>query len=52
MSDHKIGEHKRAGLTRHTIIETALRLLDQVGLEGLTVRRLAAELGVQSPALY
>ena len=47
-----MGEYKRAGLTRQTIIHTALRLLDQVGLEGLTVRRLAAELGVQSPALY
>src|SRR4029453_18762725 len=45
-------EYKRAGLTRETIIQTALGLLDQVGLEGLTVRRLAAELGVQSPALY
>ena len=45
-------ERKRAGLTRQTIIQSALRLLDQVGLEGLTVRRLAAELGVQSPALY
>ncbi|MFI7638790.1 TetR/AcrR family transcriptional regulator C-terminal domain-containing protein [Nonomuraea sp. NPDC049400] len=42
----------RPGLTRQTLIETALRLLDEVGLEGLTVRRLAAELGVQSPALY
>lgn len=43
---------KRPGLTRHTMIETALRLLDEVGLDGLTVRRLATELGVQSPALY
>ncbi|GAA3219084.1 TetR/AcrR family transcriptional regulator C-terminal domain-containing protein [Nonomuraea helvata] len=42
----------RPGLTRQTLIETALRLLDEVGLEGLTVRRLAADLGVQSPALY
>jgi AcrR family transcriptional regulator len=42
----------RPGLTRQMLIETALRLLDEVGLEGLTVRRLAAELGVQSPALY
>jgi AcrR family transcriptional regulator len=42
----------RPNLTRHLLIETALRLLDEVGLEGLTVRRLAAELGVQSPALY
>jgi TetR/AcrR family transcriptional regulator, tetracycline repressor protein len=45
-------ERKRAGLSRQTIIQTALGLLDQVGLEGLTVRRLAAELDVQSPALY
>jgi TetR/AcrR family transcriptional regulator, tetracycline repressor protein len=34
------------------MIETALLLLDEVGLDGLTVRRLAAELGVQSPSLY
>ena len=48
-----VGEHKRAaGLTRPTIVHTALGLLDQVGLDGLTVRRLAAALGVQSPALY
>ncbi|MER6171927.1 TetR/AcrR family transcriptional regulator C-terminal domain-containing protein [Streptosporangium sp. NPDC001681] len=48
-----MGENKRgAGLTRQTMIDTALRLLDEVGLDGLTVRRLASELGVQSPALY
>ncbi|MEU8609721.1 TetR/AcrR family transcriptional regulator C-terminal domain-containing protein [Actinoplanes sp. NPDC048791] len=40
------------GLTREVLIEAGLKLLDEVGLEGLTVRRLAAELGVQSPALY
>lgn len=40
------------GLSREVLIETGLRLLDEVGLEGLTVRRLATELGVQSPALY
>jgi TetR/AcrR family tetracycline transcriptional repressor len=40
------------GLTREVLIETGLRLLDEVGLDGLTVRRLATELGVQSPALY
>lgn len=43
---------KRAGLTRPTIIEAGLRLLNEVGLEGLTVRRLADDLDVQSPALY
>jgi TetR/AcrR family tetracycline transcriptional repressor len=40
------------GLTREILVETGLRLLDEVGLDGLTVRRLATELGVQSPALY
>ena len=40
------------GLTREVLIEAGLKLLDEVGLDGLTVRRLAAELGVQSPALY
>jgi TetR/AcrR family tetracycline transcriptional repressor len=39
-------------LERDKIVETALRLLDEVGLEKLTLRRLAAELGVQAPALY
>jgi TetR/AcrR family transcriptional regulator, tetracycline repressor protein len=40
------------GLSREVLVETGLRLLDEVGLDGLTVRKLAAELGVQSPALY
>lgn len=39
-------------LTRQTIVETAVGLLNEVGLDGLTMRRLAAELGVQNPALY
>lgn len=43
---------KRPGLTRRTLIEAGLRLVDEVGLDGLTVRRLAAELDVKSPALY
>ncbi|WP_405142617.1 TetR/AcrR family transcriptional regulator C-terminal domain-containing protein [Sphaerisporangium sp. NBC_01403] len=47
-----MSDRGRAGLTRQTMIDAALRLLDEVGLDGLTVRRLAAELGVQSPALY
>jgi TetR/AcrR family tetracycline transcriptional repressor len=34
------------------VIETGLRLLNEAGLDGLTVRRLAAELDVKSPALY
>lgn len=34
------------------MIRTALALLDEVGLDGLTVRRLAERLNVQNPALY
>jgi TetR/AcrR family tetracycline transcriptional repressor len=41
-----------AGLNREVIVDAALALLDGVGLDGLTVRSLADELGVQSPALY
>lgn len=39
-------------LDRETVVRTALRLLDDVGLERLTLRRIAAELDVQAPALY
>jgi AcrR family transcriptional regulator len=47
-----MGDTTKAGLTRQTLIDTALRLLEEVGLDGLTVRRLATELGVKSPSLY
>jgi TetR/AcrR family tetracycline transcriptional repressor len=40
------------GLARDTVVRAALELLDETGLEGLSVRRLAARLGVQNPALY
>jgi TetR/AcrR family tetracycline transcriptional repressor len=39
-------------LERDRVVRAALELLDQVGLDGLTLRKLAAELGVQAPALY
>jgi TetR/AcrR family tetracycline transcriptional repressor len=39
-------------LIRGNVVATALRLLDEVGLDQLTLRRLAGELGVQAPALY
>ncbi len=39
-------------LQRETVVRAALRLLDEGGLDGLTVRRLAGTLGVQNPALY
>ena len=39
-------------LQKDQIIKTALDLLDRDGLEGVTLRRLAKELGVQAPAIY
>jgi TetR/AcrR family tetracycline transcriptional repressor len=39
-------------VTREQVVQTAIRLLDEGGLHHLTLRRLAAELGVQAPALY
>jgi TetR/AcrR family tetracycline transcriptional repressor len=39
-------------LDREKVVRTALKLLDKVGLDGLTLRRLASELRVQAPALY
>ncbi|MFI0780054.1 TetR/AcrR family transcriptional regulator C-terminal domain-containing protein [Streptomyces sp. NPDC021212] len=39
-------------LDRDQVVDTALRLLNEVGLEGLTLRRIAKELNVQAPALY
>lgn len=40
------------GLSKATIAQAALELLDEVGMEGLTVRALAAKLDVKAPALY
>jgi TetR/AcrR family tetracycline transcriptional repressor len=40
------------GLDRELVVRAGLRLLDEVGLEGHTLRRLAKELGVKAPALY
>lgn len=40
------------GVTRERIVATALELLDEHGIDGVTVRALAARLDVQAPALY
>jgi AcrR family transcriptional regulator len=39
-------------LTRERIVETAAVLVDAEGLDAVSVRRLATELGVQGPSLY
>ena len=40
------------GIQQEVIIQAALALLDEVGLEGLTMRRLATALKIQAPSLY
>ena len=39
-------------LTRDAVVDAAVDLLGEVGLEGLSLRRLARELGVSAPTLY
>ncbi len=39
-------------LDRQRIVDEAVALLDAEGLDGVTTRKLAARLGVQSPTLY
>jgi TetR/AcrR family transcriptional regulator, tetracycline repressor protein len=39
-------------IDRDLVVRTALRLLDEDGLDRLSLRRLAAELQVKAPALY
>ncbi|WP_055601450.1 TetR/AcrR family transcriptional regulator C-terminal domain-containing protein [Streptomyces aureus] len=43
---------QRAGLTRAAVLEAALRLVDQEGLDALSMRRLGAELGVEAMTVY
>jgi len=52
MSQKTRSEDRRPSLDRATVVQTALELLKKVGLDGLTTRRLAGELGVKSPAFY
>jgi AcrR family transcriptional regulator len=42
----------RAGLAADRVVEAAAAIADAEGLDALTLARLAAELGVQSPSLY
>ncbi|MFF0010447.1 TetR/AcrR family transcriptional regulator [Streptomyces sp. NPDC005374] len=43
---------KRPPLDRARVADTALRLLNETGLDGLTLRVIAKELDVKAPALY
>ena len=42
----------RAGLDQATVVEAAARLVDEEGIEQLTLGRLAERLGVRTPSLY
>jgi AcrR family transcriptional regulator len=42
----------REPLTREKLFERALAIVDEEGLEALTMRRLAADVGVKAPSLY
>ena len=45
-------KRRKAPLTRDELFETALRLVDDEGLEALTMRRLGDEVGVEAASLY
>ncbi|MFF8595822.1 TetR/AcrR family transcriptional regulator C-terminal domain-containing protein [Streptomyces sp. NPDC015220] len=47
-----MGTERRAPLDRRRVADTALKLLNEVGLDGLTLRAIARELDVKAPALY
>jgi TetR/AcrR family tetracycline transcriptional repressor len=42
----------RTGLSKAVIVQAALDVLDELGMDGVTVRAVARRLGVQAPALY
>jgi AcrR family transcriptional regulator len=43
---------RREPLTRERIIQTALRIMDEEGLDAVTMRRIGRELGVEAMSLY
>ncbi|HVT67796.1 MAG TPA: TetR family transcriptional regulator, partial [Trebonia sp.] len=47
-----LDDSERTRLTRAAVTERALALADASGLDGLTIRKLAADLGVTPMALY
>jgi AcrR family transcriptional regulator len=47
-----VSTDRRAPLDRKRVADTALDLLNEVGLDGLSLRAIARELDVKAPALY
>ena len=52
MTNTQVTDAERGRLTKQTVVDQGLALADSVGLDRLTIRRLAQELGVTPMALY
>ena len=52
MANTRAREAERGRLTKQAVVQRALALADADGLDALTIRRLATELGVTPMALY
>ncbi len=54
ITPHKVFNHKKKSdpLTQTQILQAALNLLDEVGFDGITMRALAAKLGIKAASLY
>jgi TetR/AcrR family transcriptional regulator, tetracycline repressor protein len=50
--DKSINGREMAKIRRDEIVNAALELLDKIGLDALTTRKLAMRLGIESPTLY
>ena len=48
----RAGRRRRDPITQEAIVETALRILDSEGLDGLSMRRIAEELDTGAASLY
>ena len=46
------GQGERAGLSRESVLDAAVALVDSDGLDGLSMRKLGAALGVEAMTLY
>src|SRR5580658_9658525 len=52
MADTQTHDTERSRLTKRSVVDRGLAVADAEGLDGLTIRRLAADLGVTPMALY
>src|SRR5215472_17775979 len=52
MKANQVTEAERSRLSQAAVVERGMALADAEGLEAVTIRRLAAELGVTPMALY